>query len=66
MEFVIIPRSAQLQVAVDELGLALVAVVAETRLVVSTAMVRQFLSDRFGMGREDAYVHRHDPEDFVV
>ena len=29
-------------------------------------MVRQFLSDHFGMGIEDAEVLRHDPEDFVV
>lgn len=29
-------------------------------------MVRQFLSDHFGMGIADGEVLRHDPEDFVV
>lgn len=65
-EFVVIPRSIELQAAEDELSLALVALVSGTRPVVSPAMVHQFLSDRFGMGREDAEVCRHDPEDFVT
>lgn len=65
-EFVVVPRSVELQAAEDELGLGLVAVVGGTRGPVSPAMVRQFLFDRFGVAGEDAEVRRHDPEDFVV
>ncbi|CAD6271194.1 unnamed protein product [Miscanthus lutarioriparius] len=52
--------------AEDELGLALVACVGGTRPSVSPAIVRQFLSDCFRMGIEDAKVLGHDPKDFVV
>lgn len=66
MEFVVVPCSAELQAAEDELSLALVTVVGGTRPPVSPTMVRQFLFDCFGVAGEDAEVRRHDPEDFVV
>ena len=65
-EFVVVPRSTELQVAEDELGLVLVAVVGGTRPLVLLAMHYQFPFNHFGVAGEDAEVHRHDPEDFVV
>lgn len=65
-EFVVVPRSSELQAAEDELGQALVALVGGTRPPVSPTMVRQFLSDRFGVAGDDVRVRRHDPKDFVV
>jgi hypothetical protein len=59
-----VPRSAELEAAERDLGLALVALVAGTRPPVSPAMVRDYLATFFGI--TDALVRRHDPEDFVV
>jgi hypothetical protein len=63
-ELVVVPRTAVLQAAERELGLALVAVVAGTRPPVSPAMVQDYLAAQFGI--DDAVVRRHDPDDFVV
>lgn len=64
--FIIIPCSAVLQAAEDDLGLALVAAMGGTRPAVSPAMVSHYLLERFKLTAANAAVSRHDPEDFVV
>lgn len=63
---IVVPRTAELQRAEDDLGLAMVVLVGGTRPAVSTAMVSAYLFERFGITSLDADVRRHDPEDFVI
>lgn len=60
------PHSAELEAVEAALGSALVAVVAGTRPPVSMDMVRSYLATYFGLGDDLVFVHRHDPEDFIV
>lgn len=62
---VVVPREA-VQADEDALELALVSLIGGTRPAVSTAMVSQYLSVRFGLTTLDVDIHTHDPEDFVV
>jgi hypothetical protein len=61
---VVVPRSAELEAAECDLGLALVAIVAGTRPHVSPAMLRDYLATFLRI--YNASVRRHDPEYFIV
>jgi hypothetical protein len=65
-EIVVIPRSAELEAAEEELSHALVAVVGSTRPAVSPAIVRQHLGGYFGITADTFSVRRHALEDFIV
>jgi hypothetical protein len=66
MEMIVVPRSTELEEAEAGLRLALVAVVADTRLTVSTAMISMYLNTFFGFDRTAFSVQRHAAEDFIV
>jgi hypothetical protein len=63
---VIIPCTATLQVAEDELSLVLVALIAGTRPVISPAMLRQHQHDAFGILDDVVSVRCHEIEDFMI
>lgn len=64
--FVVVPRSAEIQMAEDALDLALVAVVGGTRPHLTTGMVYAYLFNRFQITANEVDVRRHAPEDFVA
>ena len=66
-ELVVVPRTAPLQAAEDELSsLALVAMVVGRRPPVSPAMVRAHLLEFYGLGADQVSVRRFWPDDFIV
>lgn len=63
---VVVPRTAELQAAEEDLGRAVVVLVGGTRPTVSLAMISSYLLERFDIAVEDADVRRPKPEDFIV
>ena len=63
---VVVPRTADIDAAEDDLGSALTAMVGGNRPEVSTVEVISHLVARFGFRAMDFEVRRHHPEDFVV
>ncbi|CAL4948394.1 unnamed protein product [Urochloa decumbens] len=66
VEICVVPWSASVEANVQELSSALFAMVAGTRPVVSPAQVELYMSEHFGLGRDDVEVRLSRPDDFLL
>lgn len=64
--FVVVARTATVQVDEDTLSNALTALVGGTRPRVSVADVQDYLRRRFDLADDEVDVRHHFPEDFIV